>query len=332
LANQKSRRPIPDDHPSFFLLAGGKLKPAEALALEKTLKKLPLDLPCRLKLLGYYFRHSHTSKSVSKKRVRIVTWMIVQMPEHETLGQPWAMIDKEENVSGYDECRKLWKKQLAKHKDNVAIVNNAAHFLRSDPRIAETLYKLAIELEPKNPDRSRDLAWFLRKRYRKRNTKMREAFVAIRDAVRKNKKPERRFYLYDDVAELAFDVGEWSVARAAAQKCLSAAQEYKTNWNAGNAIHNGNCVLGRLALRKGNTTKAIFYLDEASKTHGSPQLNSFGPNMLFAQEMLDAGHEKAVIGYLEGCKRFWAGRSGVLSKCISQIKRGESPRLPRVIG
>jgi tetratricopeptide (TPR) repeat protein len=331
VAKRKTAQCSLQDHPTTFLMAGYELKQTAAAKLEERLKNTPSDLPCHLKLLGYYFKHSHSSKSAARKQLQSVSWMIEQMPEHETLGDPWAAIDKESNPSGYNKCKKLWLRQLAKSKDNVAVVSNAASFLRFDSRIAERLYRRAVILEPRNPDRSRDLAWFLRRLGRKNSPKMKDALAAIQDAVRKTKEPIRKYYLYDDLAEIAFDAGKWSIARSAAKKCVSLAGKFGKNWNDGNAIHDGNCTLGRLALRNGRLSKAIFHLNEAGKTGGSPQLDSFGPNMRFAQEMLRAGLREPVIEYLEACKRFWDGKSQNLSDCISQIERGKSPRLPRVI-
>ena len=153
----------------------------------------------------------------------------------------------------------------------------------------------------------------------------------MQDALRKIQKPFRKWYLYDDLAEIAFDVGELAIAKNAALKSVSLAEKFGNDWYGGNAIHNGNCILGRLALHNGQLGKAIFHLNEAGKTRGSPQLDSFGPNMRFAQEMLDAGQKEPVIRYLEACKRFWYGNSKRLSDCISQIEQGKSLPLPRVI-
>jgi hypothetical protein len=48
-------------------------------------------------------------------------------------------------------------------------------------------------------------------------------------------------------------------------------------------------VLGQVALRRGDAKKAASFLLAAGKTWGSPQLNSFGPNMPLANDLLAAG-------------------------------------------
>jgi tetratricopeptide (TPR) repeat protein len=320
-----------EDDPTVILMAGYELKQAAAAKLEQRLKHDPLDLPCRLKLLGYYSKTCFSSKSDARKQLGSILWMIEKMPEHKALGTPCPVTHKPFDPAGYDKCKRLWLAQLAKHKDNVAVITNAASFLRCDWRLAEKLYRQAIALEPKKAEWSRDLAWLLRLAASKDSPRMRRALAAIQDALRKTKEPARKRYLYDHLAEIAFDVGEWSMAQAAAKKSLSLVGKYGRDWYDGNAIHDGNCILGRLALRNGHLRRAVFYLDEAVKTCGSPQLNSFGPNMRFAQEMLRAGQREAVTRYLNACKRFWDGESESLSDCIAEIARGKSPRLPRVI-
>lgn len=66
------------------------------------------------------------------------------------------------------------------------------------------------------------------------------------------------------------------------QKAIELAPQFRTNWNYGNAIHDGHMVLGRVALRRGDIEAAKRELLEAGKTPESPQLNSLGPNRSLA--------------------------------------------------
>lgn len=310
-----------------LLMAGYDLKPAAAAKLEQRLKNDPYDLPCRIKLLGYYSRKCFSSKSCEQKQLQSILWMIEKMPEHQALSEPFPSVDDHCNPPGYQKCKKLWLSQLAKHKNNVAVITNAAGFLRSDVRLAEKLYRQAIALEPHKAEWSRDLAWLLSIGAKKNSPRMRRAFIEMQEAIRKIKTPARKRYLYDDLAEIAFDLGEWAIAEKTAKKSVSLAGKFESDWYDGNAVHDGNCILGRIALRNGKMRKAVFHLDEAGKTRGSPQLDSFGPNLVFAQEMLRTGQNKPVIRYLNACKRFWEGNTRWLSECISQIESGKTPKL-----
>src|ERR1700736_2668896 len=60
--------------------------------------------------------------------------------------------------------------------------------------------------------------------------------------------------------------------RAHAKEVLATAEKYPKDWNYGNAIHNGNLALGRLALRAGRISEASDFLIRAGQTPGSPQL------------------------------------------------------------
>ena len=66
-------------------------------------------------------------------------------------------------------------------------------------------------------------------------------------------------------------------------------------------------VLGLLALNQGNVKPASQYLD-AGSTPGSPQLNSFGPDMSLAQALLEKGERDTVLEYFcAAAHRRWAG-------------------------
>jgi len=90
---------------------------------------------------------------------------------------------------------------------------------------------------------------------------------------------------------------------------LSQGSTDKDNWNYGNAIHHGHIILGRIALLSGNLVEARKQLIEAGETPGSPQLDSFGPNMTLAKELLEKGERESVIKYFQLCANFWTNRT-----------------------
>jgi hypothetical protein len=69
MVKQKKTRRTIHGHPNSFLMAGSKLTQAAALKLEQRLKNDPFDLPCRLKLLGYYFKTCYSSNAGHRIRV-----------------------------------------------------------------------------------------------------------------------------------------------------------------------------------------------------------------------------------------------------------------------
>jgi tetratricopeptide (TPR) repeat protein len=139
--------------------------------------------------------------------------------------------------------------------------------------------------------------------------------------------PEERkkFYLLANLAKTAFEAGEFVKAEEYSTELLNKAAQYKNDWNHGNAIHHGNLVLGRLVLRSGDVDKAKAYLIRAGETPGSPQLNSFGPNMTLAKELLEKGEREIVIQYFELCSRFWKKHKDRLDNWTIIVRDGGIP-------
>jgi hypothetical protein len=100
---------------------------------------------------------------------------------------------------------------------------------------------------------------------------------------------------------------------------------FPKDWNYGNAIHLGHTVLGLLALREGDVNVAIEELRKSGETPGSPQLNTFGPTMQLAKELLKAGHTAPVLGYLKQCRSFWHMGSTWLDLWESKALSGRVP-------
>lgn len=133
------------------------------------------------------------------------------------------------------------------------------------------------------------------------------------------------FYMLSDLAETAYAAEDAVKAGTCATELLNQANLYTKNWNYGNAIHCGNIVLGRLELKLGNIEKAKKCLLQAGKTPGSPQLDSFGPNMALAKELLEKGENEAVLEYLRVCINFWKDGSKYIESWVSAIKKGKIP-------
>ena len=107
------------------------------------------------------------------------------------------------------------------------------------------------------------------------------------------------------VAAAAYHLERFEDARQYAEKALSLAPSFEKNWNYGNAIHFGHTVLGLLAINQGDMQCAIEQLIKSGETPGSPQLNSFGPTMQLAKELLNRGEIQVALAYLNQCRRFW---------------------------
>jgi hypothetical protein len=103
----------------------------------------------------------------------------------------------------------------------------------------------------------------------------------------------------------AFGSSEPALARPVALQYLDSVSDIPCDWNYGNAIHDANSVLGLLALHEGNTAQALLYLKAAGESPGSPQLNTFGPSLMLANELAEAGEYEAVASYISVIGKFW---------------------------
>lgn len=138
-----------------------------------------------------------------------------------------------------------------------------------------------------------------------------------------------RFYqLGGDVPD-AYERGDDAELTKRANEFLELAAVYRCNWNYGNAIHDANRYLGLAALRAGNLEEAGRFLVLAGKTTGSPQLDSFGPELDLANQLLRRGKTETVTEYLRDVKRFWKMDDGEVDRWLAAISKGETPVLDR---
>jgi hypothetical protein len=134
-----------------------------------------------------------------------------------------------------------------------------------------------------------------------------------------------KFYQLEDLARLAYKAGELKKAENYANELLAKAVQYRDHWNYGGAIHHGNLILGRIALKSGDLEKAKQYLIEAGKTPGSPGLDTFGPNMALAKELLEKNEREVVIQYFELCGKFWKLGQDKLENWTALVQEGKIP-------
>jgi len=135
------------------------------------------------------------------------------------------------------------------------------------------------------------------------------------------------FYKLPDLAKRAFSAGDIDKAEAYSKQLLQIAPQYPKDWNYGNAIYYGNFVLGRIAVQQRNLVQAGQYLLAAGGTPGSPQLNSFGPNLALAKDLFDKSQSDVVLQFFALCKSFWKMDGGKLDQWSAVIRGGGIPDL-----
>lgn len=134
-----------------------------------------------------------------------------------------------------------------------------------------------------------------------------------------------RFYALNAAAKKGFVLGKTPQAKQYAEQLLELAPKYRWNWNYGNAIQDGNLVLGRIACCEGRMDDAKRYLIEAGKCGNSPQLTNFGPDLTLAKDLLEKGERDAVLAYFELCRKFWREDRGRIDDWCGEIRSGKTP-------
>ena len=142
------------------------------------------------------------------------------------------------------------------------------------------------------------------------------------------------FLLLPRVAKAALEAGLNDKATEYARKTLQLVPKFQSPAitlnhgpvsNVGDAVFTGNLVLGRLAILKGDTESAKKYLLLAGQTDGSPGLDTFGPNLSLARELLLVSEGETVLKFLDECRVFWRSERGRLDQWSLEIQSGKTP-------
>lgn len=118
------------------------------------------------------------------------------------------------------------------------------------------------------------------------------------------------------------DAKDNSQAKQSAQALLDFAQQHP---NDGDAYYLAHSFLGRIALREGDVAGAKAHLMRSAQTVGSPVLNSFGPDLSLASELLQHQEFQTVVDFLTQIKRFWKIDDGKIDLWTGQIQSGGTP-------
>jgi tetratricopeptide (TPR) repeat protein len=309
---------------------------AEAKTLEIGLKTNPDNLSSREKLIQYCFIANIKLRdfALEEKREEHVFWLIEHHPESYLAGSPEAEIMpglSSRTTEAYQHGKQLWADQVAKNSDSPVVLLNASDFMfLSDRDRSRELLEKVLLINPQNKMASSRLAQsYEMEREASKSSQENEALsqkaLFIRERGLQNANSEQRFDSLGDPATAAFEAGDIPKAEQYTRELVQMAPHYKQSWNYGNAIHKGNIVLGRIALRRGDIPSAKQHLLAAGETPGSPPLDSFGPNMTLPKELLEKNEREAVLTYFESCAKFWKVGGKDLKNWAAMIKGGGMP-------
>lgn len=125
-------------------------------------------------------------------------------------------------------------------------------------------------------------------------------------------------------AKDSFNSGNLREAERLAREILAGERQAD---DTGGPLHDAHMVLGRIALKEGRVAEAIDSLLAAARDNGGdPGMNSFGPNMSLAKDLLEHGEQKSVLQYFELCRQFWKHGHTRLDEWTAEIKAGTIPK------
>jgi hypothetical protein len=306
---------------------GRSISPEQATKLEEKLAGDPQDLETRFILIGYYSTSRDGSFPLKKSEQTL--WIIRNIPDSELLHFN-VLVRLNQGETGFAEAKQLWLKQLDVYKGNLVVLSNAIDFfLLPDGALAERLLKQGAAAEPNEAQWPRRLGHLHLLQLTRATSEARRKLGALASAefelaYKLSSDDSFKRYLLIDLAKSAIEAGDLERAHAWAVQLLSQGTNDKRDWNYGNAIHHGHIILGRIALLLENLVEAREHLIAAGETPGSPQLNSFGPNMILAKELLEKGERDSVIRYFQLCANFWNNRSE-LNTWTATVKSGGIP-------
>jgi hypothetical protein len=134
-----------------------------------------------------------------------------------------------------------------------------------------------------------------------------------------------RFVALGDAAKRSVDIGDFDQAIQLATELEALTPVYVGTWNEGNAIQDVNIVYGRVALKEGRIEDAKSHLLAAGSSHGSPQMDTFGPDFSLARDLLEIGESEVVLQYFEQCRSFWDLNDGRLDAWAKEVQAGKIP-------
>lgn len=261
-----------------------------------------------------------------------ILWLTIHHPEIDLAAL--GMVHRDEEPEAHEAIRAAWEEHLARSPDSTELLRLTAQFCREDdPDFAETLLRRAAEIEPEEPRWPSLIGDSLMRRHayegdeQRRLTLATEALESYERALALESSDFGAHLQLCDIAQAAAAARRHDRGRGAALEVLQNAPKFEDTWQFGNSIHRANIVLGHIALDEGHVQEAEQRLLAAGATPGSPQLDSFGPDLDLARRLLAAGSPETVIAYLRDCGRFWQGESDNLSRWIEQIETTGSSTL-----
>jgi len=306
---------------------GRGMTAGEAEAAEQQLAGDPTSKTTRATLIGYHGRHA------PERAAELVLEWIEEDPA--SVPSSVGRIDAVSQPAAYRAACVLWLKQVELYPDDIDVLRNASALLGQKERErAKELLRRGEELMPEDPHWADRIGRLLLRGTPRRGVfdtpVAADALTALERAITlhqvRSEAPSHALLLF--AANAALQAGEIERAREYAETALDILAQTAEGWGSrsrpnGRDLHVAHLVLGLVAVRQDQLEQAETHLLSSAPDGGGPILNTFGPNMLLARELVDRGRCDAVLDYFRRCGRFWDDPR--LGTWAADVEQGRTP-------
>ena len=317
---------------NHLLRSGFDLSLDEAVAAEARVEAAANPIEERILLVVFYWSRSCTSDRFAESWCRHVIAVIRDDPTAELLGIPFFAGPASRSQETLTNVRDEWLKQMDLHPTSVPVLDNAASFFwRFDPPVADRLFRRASELDGDEGGWAYRRALLLSSQIADGLTDRNLIEARITELERTCFGPtddKGRSYLFGELAACAYNVGLDRSSVRLALISVNAAQPSRGSDGFDDPLHEANILLGRMAMRSGDSQQAARYLLNAANICQSEHPEPLGPDVVLAGELLGAGEKDAVADYFTTCASHWAEGGAMLAGWADDIQHGKTPELP----
>ena len=306
------------------------LTPEQVEDYERHLVDNPDDMLARTKLTGALLsRRVERTPRAGRAHTRHLVWAINRDPNAHILEQGLhTEISHWENFGGFAEVKDAWESQLKRDPRNTTILDRFASFVSThDVERSIDLLLSAQKVEPKNAWWALRLGYEYQRLAREPGSEsshpraLEDALAQFDTAYKLQPMGARLAMAVGGRAESAFLLERYDLAASHAVEMLDVFES--SDRKRGDLVHEGHTILGRIAMLRGDVSRAKTHLLESAKGPSSPVLGSFGPTMSLALELLKENEFEVVSEYLELCSEFWEDER--LDQWKAEVKTGQIP-------
>lgn len=292
---------------------GRSLNPSDIHDIEQKVTKNPSNCEDRVRLLGYYTRHS-SSKQNHEKWLQNCLWLISKHAEHPSLFWPEAQLIGTFSEQRTQQLQSAWEKVLLTRKRDVDILSNAASFFSTiDPMQSIKLISEARAIEPDSTELADDCALYLSLVVNKVSTSEEDQFLL---SLADNLLPKVSNELTVLETQLKLYLKQLSLPQVK-EKALKILELKSSS-------HLAHTALGLVYLEEGAIIQAK---EELIRSADSKSFYSSPFQFALAQKLLSAGEKNVVCQYLAKCWKVWPGGRQFLIIWTILIRFGLKPSM-----